>query len=65
MVDAYEELIKAEREEKITIIRYDEFIGNKKREEWLKKVIVEDYKNSELHPEYRFFLKKKFSKILG
>lgn len=65
VVDAYEELIKAEHEEKITIIRYDEFIGNKKREEWLKKVIVEDYKNSELHPEYRFFLKKKFSKILG
>ena len=64
VADAYEELLKAEKNGLITILRYDEFIGNEKRKEWLHKIIVEDYKNNESHPEYRFFLREKFKEIL-
>lgn len=60
--DAYEELIKAEKEGLITIVRYEEFIA--KRADWLKRVIKEEYKQSEDHPEYRYFLKAKFNWIL-
>ena len=60
--DAYEELIKAEKEGLITIVRYEEFIA--KRADWLKRVIKEEYKESEAHPEYRYFLKAKFNWIL-
>lgn len=60
VADAYDELRKAEEQGKITVVRYHEFICDKQRENWLKKVIVEEYNNNESHPEYRFFLNKKF-----
>lgn len=62
--DAYAELIKAEQEGKITILRYDSFIADSQRKTWLRKTITEEYKNSASHPEYRFFLERKFGKIL-
>ena len=62
--DAYNELLKAECEGKITILRYKEFITNEKRQEWLGKVIAEEYQKSESHPEYRFFLKARFGELL-
>lgn len=62
--DAYDAIIKAEREGKITILRYDAFIQNRQREAWLRSITLEEYENSAEHPEYRFFLKTKFSDIL-
>ena len=62
--DAYHELLRAEREGKITILRYDEFIANRKRLEWLGKVIADEYQNNGSHPEYRFFLKARFGELL-
>ena len=59
--DACEELLSAEREGLITIVRYDEFI--KKKKDWLDKVIKQEYLDSESQPEYRFFLEKKFIDI--
>ena len=59
--DAYYEVIKAEQEGLITICRYDEFI--KKRKEWLQKTIRDEFANSLLAPDYRFFLENKFADI--
>lgn len=61
--DAYEELKKAECEGKITILRYQEFIAKSQRKDWLQKIILEEYRNSESHPEYRFFLEEKFGNV--
>lgn len=62
--DAYDEIIRAEQDGKITILRYDALIAEKRREEWLRNVIANEYKNSASHPEYRFFLKTKFGRLL-
>lgn len=56
--DAYEELLLAEKNKKIKIIRYEEFI--KERKNWLSNIIKEEYKNAENHKEYKFFLENKF-----
>lgn len=63
--DAYEAILEAEREDLITILRYDEFIANEKRREWLRKITVEEYEDNAAHPEYRFFLEARFGDMLG
>lgn len=62
VVDAYEEILNAERLGLIEVIRYDEFILSKKN--WLIKTIKEQYDASENQPDYRFFLENKFDWIL-
>ena len=61
--NAYTELIKAEQQGLIRIVPYKDFIA--KREDWLKAVINEEYRNATEHPEYQYFLEAKFSKYLG
>lgn len=56
--DAYEEILKVEKEELIKIVRFEEMTD--KRKEWLGITIKEEYKNAVNHPEYRHFLKAKF-----
>ena len=63
--DAYNEIIKAEANGLITILRYNEFISNIKRREWLKKTIIDEYRNNSTHPDYRFFLESRFSAIIN
>lgn len=53
--DAYNEIVRAEANGLITILRYNEFISNIKRKEWLKKAIIDEYRNNRTHPDYRFF----------
>ncbi len=60
--DAYSEIINAEKQGLILITRYEEL--SERRLEWIKNVIREDYKNSEAHPDYRYFIEKKFAAIL-
>ena len=60
--DALEEILKAEKESLIKIVRYQEFIA--KREQWLKNIILREYKDAKDHPEYQFFLKEKFAEYL-
>lgn len=60
--DAYEEILQAEREGKLKIVRYQECIG--KRKEWLQKIIKAEYESADNHPEYRYFLKGKFERYL-
>ena len=63
--DAYNEMINAEANGLITILRYNEFISNIKRREWLKKTIIDEYRNNRAHPDYRFFLESRFSSIIN
>lgn len=60
--DAYEEILKAEKEGLIKIVRFEEMTD--KRKEWLKTTIKEEYKNAVNHPEYRHFLKAKFPSFI-
>ncbi len=62
--DAYNEMVNAEANGLITILRYNEFISNIKRKEWLEKVIIDEYRNNAAHPDYRFFLESRFSAII-
>ena len=63
--DAYNEMINAEANGLITILRYNEFISNIKRREWLKKTIIDESRNNSAHPDYRFFLESRFSAIIN
>lgn len=63
--DAYNEIVRAEANGLITILRYNEFISNIKRKEWLKKSIIDEYRNNRAHPDYRFFLESRFSSIIN
>ncbi len=56
--DAYEEILKAEKSGLIRITRYEEMSENKNN--WLKKIIAEEYDKAGDHPEYRYFLRNKF-----
>ena len=47
----------------LTTEQYDEFI--KQRKEWLQKTIRDEFANSLLAPDYRFFLENKFADILA
>ena len=58
IIDAYEEILKAEQEGLIKIVRYEEFIKVKK--DWLYKTIQNEYDNEQSKPEYIYFLKSKF-----
>lgn len=62
IIDAYEEILKAQNSDLIRITPYDEFIA--KRRNWLERIIMSEYKEATEHPEYRFFLKGKFPEIL-
>lgn len=63
--DAYEEILAAESRGEISILRYKEFISDSKRAEWLKRIIQKEYEESTEHPEYKFFLEKKFGEIIN
>ena len=60
--DAYEAILKAEKEGLIRILRFEELSGDKL--EWIDRVIKEEYQSSSDHPEYRHFLKGNFPGIL-
>lgn len=61
--DAFEAIIKAEREGLITILRYEEM--SPKMKEWNIKTIKEEYEKAIDHPEYIHFLKGNFKDIIG
>ena len=63
--DAYNEIINAEKNGLITVLRYNEFIDDVKRKEWLERVITDEYRKNKAHPDYRFFLRPRFSAIIN
>ena len=61
--DAYEAILKAEREGLITILRYEEMSAEMR--EWNEKTIKEEFNNAVDHPEYRHFLKGNFPDLFS
>jgi len=43
----------------LSVTRYEELTDKKK--EWIKRTVLEEYAGAEDHPEYRHFLKGKFT----
>ncbi len=60
--DAYEAILRAERDGLITIVRYEQM--SEKMREWNRRTIREEYENAADQPEYRHFLKGNFPDIL-
>ena len=60
--DAYEAIIQAEKAGLLSITRYEDLTDKKK--EWIKRTVSEEYDRAEDHPEYRYFLKGKFTSVL-
>lgn len=61
VADAYEAILQAEKEGLITILHYDDVSENMR--ERLYKMLKEEYRNANEHPEYRFFLEENFPEI--
>ncbi|MBO5987020.1 MAG: hypothetical protein J6Q02_09545 [Lachnospiraceae bacterium] len=61
VADAYEELLRADREGLITILRYKDLTLQKK--EWIRKTILLEYAEAKDHPEYQFFLRGTFPEL--
>lgn len=60
--DAYEEILEAEKQGRVRIVRYAEL--SEKQMVWLEKTIKKEYQDAADHPEYRFFLENKFERFL-
>lgn len=56
--DAYKAIMEAAESGLIRILKYEEL--SQKKQEWLRSIIKEEYKNAEERPEYRYFLEAKF-----
>lgn len=57
--DAYAEIIKASEKGLIRIRKYEEMSDNMFR--WIENTIRDEYQTAENEPDYRYFLKAKFS----
>ena len=62
VADAYNEILEAEKQGLITIIRYDEQTDKKK--DWIARTIKQEYEDAENHSEYRYFLEAKFNGVV-
>ena len=58
IIDAYDEIIKAEKSGLITITRFEQMNENKRQ--WIIRTMKSEYENADGHPEYRYFIEKKF-----
>lgn len=59
--DAYEEILKSDREGKIDLLRYED--RSPQQRAWIERQIREEYQAAGGHPEYRYFLEHKFHTI--
>ena len=56
--DAYDEIIKAEANDLIRVTRFEQL--NEAKMNWIANTIKREYENAIDHPEYRYFIVKKF-----
>lgn len=56
--DAYQEIQKEIKNGNIVLIKYEDFI--KEKRDWLYNIIQKEYNEAVNHPEYRYFLINKF-----
>lgn len=61
--DAYEAFKEAEAAGKIVLTRYEDNTSDKL--EWIRRTVIEEYREAEHQPEYRFFLKRKFEHLFS
>ena len=61
--DAYEAICEAERNGLVRVTRYSDV--SEKMMDWIKKTVTMEYREASLHPEYRFFLERKFGEVLN
>lgn len=61
--NAYDALLQANEEGKIILTKYED--NSPKKLEWIRKTVLEEYRDKNCGKEYRFFLEKKFSEILN
>lgn len=61
--DAYDEIILEEAKGNIKIIRYEDFIKQKK--EWLYDIINKEYNDKNISADYKYFLESKFNNIIN
>ena len=59
--DAYEEILIAESQGLISLIRYENH--SQKKINWICKTVIQEYKEAENQPDYRHFLEGKFKDI--
>ncbi len=55
--DAYEEILKAEKQGLLTILRYEQM--GQKAKQWIQKTITDEYNGATL-ADYKYFLENKF-----
>ncbi len=60
--DAYEAILRAEKDGLLRIIRYADMTD--KMREWNEKTIRKEYEEAAAHPDYQHFLRGNFSDIL-
>lgn len=58
IVDAYDEIIKAEENGLIRITRYEQLSEAKLK--WIADTMKREYETASQHPEYRYFIENKF-----
>lgn len=63
VTDAYEALREAEAAGKIVLTRFED--NSPGKIEWIKRTILNEYREAEDKPEYRFFLERKLGWVLG
>ena len=60
--DAYTEILAAENKGLIKLVRYEE--QSPKKLDWIRKTVIQEYKEAGDQPDYRYFLERKFKDIL-
>ena len=63
ILDAYEAIIQAEKDGKITIRRYENH--SEKKRNWIRATMIQEYNSNSQHPEYMAFIKAKFSNVIS
>ncbi len=58
VADAYEEIMRAVRDGKILLERYEDVSG--KKYIWIRETVIREYHDSQAAEEYRYFLRGKF-----
>ena len=59
IADAYDAIMEAVQERKITLLKYEDM--SDKMRGMIARSVAEEYKNATDHPEYQYFLREKFS----
>ncbi len=60
--DAYVEILAVANQGLIKLVRYEE--QSPKKLDWIRKTVIQEYKEAENQPDYRYFLEGKFKDVI-